>query len=598
MASTEQSTFYDRHPFDWVAANQGTDIRSVVSPLLAELIERLDVNSLVLDVGCGPGRVLGFLARRELRCIGIDRSYVSVGRAVEYYGRPAVVADNLCLPVPDAIADVIISDGVIHHTEDPCGAFTENLRILKPGGQMYLGVYKPFGRYPRLYKFPGQQIRAGLRLPWAKPLVLLFAELPYFLLHFIRSEGQRTWSGAQNLFYDYFVTPRVTFLSRDVVERWCREHGAQVLQYDENHGGNVHSFVVRKQSATETGTESENGARSNLREVHGMDGKLHDRNPRTSIQQMSRISREFPESGKPVSDTSSLAAPSRLRDHWICQTAWFVTNALLVVSLLFVLYTAVWEYSTRRYLKGFSDAVVPALASPEEKITAILAWMGHGPTRLPAAPLGVTQDRDPTDTLNYQSLLQVCGSATNAFINLADSSGLSARRLLLLNDDHGAKHVVAEVLVNGQWIVVDPSFRTLLRGANGQFLTRRDLANPAVFWTATHNIPHYDPSYDYTETVHVHLTRIPFLGEALQRTLNRYLPDWADSPAISLLIERESLAAVVVSWLIVLFLVLLRVSIRWYGESRLGVKEIRVRTRFRLAAHAFVSKNNVSDVTD
>jgi SAM-dependent methyltransferase len=588
MASTDQSTFYDRHPFDWVGPSRSTDIRSVVSPLLAELIERLDVNSLVLDVGCGPGRVLGFLARRELRCIGIDRSYVSVGRAVEYYGRPAVVADNLRLPVPDAIADVIISDGVIHHTEDPCRAFTENLRILKPGGQMYLGVYKPFGRYPRLYKFPGQQIRTGLRLSWTKPLVFFFAQVPYFLLHFVRSRGQRTWSGAQNLFYDYFVTPRVTFLSRDTIESWCGEHGAHVLLYDENHGGNVHSFVVRKQSATETGAGSENGARSS--EVHGMDSKLHDRNIRTPIPQMSSVTREFPEPGTMISDASSLAAPSRLRDHWIYQTTWYGTNALLAVSLLFVLYTSVWEYSTRRYLKGFSDAVVPALASPEEKITAILTWMGHGPARLPAAPLGVTQDRDPTDTLNYQSLLQVCGSATNAFINLADSSGLSARRLLLLNNDHGAKHVVAEVLVNGRWIVVDPSFRTILRGAGGQFLTRHDLADPTIFWTATHNIQHYDPSYDYTETVHVHLTRIPFLGAALQRTLNRYLPDWADSAAISLLIERESLAAVVASMLIVLFLVLLRVSIRWYGESRLGVQAVRVRTKFRRAAHAFGSK--------
>src|SRR5580704_2289512 len=278
MASTEQSTFYDRHPFDWVAPGRGTDIRSVVSPLLAELIERLDANSLVLDVGCGPGRVLGFLARREVRCFGIDRSYVSVGRAVEYYGRPAIVADNLRLPVPDAIADAIISDGVIHHTEDPYRAFTENLRILKPGGQMYLGVYKPYGRYPRLYKFPGQQIRSGLRRSWTKPLVFFFAQVPYFLLHFVRSRGQRTWSGAQNLFYDYFVTPRVTFLARDTIESWCSEHGAQVLLYDANRSSNVHSFVVGKQSATKTGAGSKNGARSNLSEAHGMGGKLDDRN--------------------------------------------------------------------------------------------------------------------------------------------------------------------------------------------------------------------------------------------------------------------------------------------------------------------------------
>ncbi|MGD0182059.1 MAG: class I SAM-dependent methyltransferase, partial [Terriglobales bacterium] len=127
MAFTERPTFYDQHPFDWIVAGADTDIRSVVSPALADLIERLETNSLVLDVGCGPGRVLGFLARRELRCIGIDRSYVSISRAVGRYGRPGIVADNLSLPLADATADTIISDGVIHHTENPVAAFLENL---------------------------------------------------------------------------------------------------------------------------------------------------------------------------------------------------------------------------------------------------------------------------------------------------------------------------------------------------------------------------------------------------------------------------------------------------------------------------------------
>ena len=59
MAPAEQPTFYDRHPFDWVVHDSDADIRSFVSPPLVEMIDHLDVNSLVLDVGCGPGRVLG-----------------------------------------------------------------------------------------------------------------------------------------------------------------------------------------------------------------------------------------------------------------------------------------------------------------------------------------------------------------------------------------------------------------------------------------------------------------------------------------------------------------------------------------------------------
>src|SRR5665213_3371518 len=98
-------TFYDEHPFDWAPNGPQESLRSVVSPLLADLIESLDPKSLVLDIGCGPGRVLGFLARRRIRCIGVDRSRVSLNLAMERYGCPGVVADNLRLPFADGAAD-------------------------------------------------------------------------------------------------------------------------------------------------------------------------------------------------------------------------------------------------------------------------------------------------------------------------------------------------------------------------------------------------------------------------------------------------------------------------------------------------------------
>ena len=246
MPPAEQFTFYDQHPFDWAGTQASANIRDVVSPLLVELIESIPSDSLVFDVGCGPGRVLAFLAQRRLNCFGLDRSRVSLDLATERCDRPCAVADNLQLPIATATVDVVISDGVIHHTENPQGAFLENLRILKPGGKMYLSVYKPSGRYPLLYRFPGTCFRSGLLHAWSKPLVVAFGEFPYFLVHFVRSHGQRTWTGAQNLFFDYFVTPRVAFLSRALVERWAESEGAFVLRYDENRGANVHSFLFQK----------------------------------------------------------------------------------------------------------------------------------------------------------------------------------------------------------------------------------------------------------------------------------------------------------------------------------------------------------------
>ncbi|MGB8850128.1 MAG: transglutaminase-like domain-containing protein, partial [Candidatus Acidiferrales bacterium] len=177
------------------------------------------------------------------------------------------------------------------------------------------------------------------------------------------------------------------------------------------------------------------------------------------------------------------------------EAAWYFVNAMLVFSAIFCLYSFAWEYSTRKYLQGFSEAIIPATATPIEKVETILNWMSNGPARRTSQdPHGIS-DRDPEETLNYQALLRVCGTATNAFTNLANASGLPSRRLLLLNGGKTAKHVVAEVWINNQWIVVDPSFRVIPRGPDGGLLTRDDLAEPATFNYVFERVPGYDMAY-------------------------------------------------------------------------------------------------------
>jgi Transglutaminase-like superfamily len=280
------------------------------------------------------------------------------------------------------------------------------------------------------------------------------------------------------------------------------------------------------------------------------------------------------------------AIVARHRLFWL---ATYIINFLFLSALFGVVWTTVWEYSTRRYLKGFSDAIIPATASPEEKIQSILDWISRGPSRLTSGFAMPQQDRDPTDTLNYQSLLRVCGTATNAFINLANSGGLPARRILLLDAYRRAKHVDAEVLVNGHWIVVDPAFRAVLRGPNGRTLTREQLADPAVFAAATRNIPKYDPGYSFESTAHVRISRIGLIGRPLRSVLHFLAPGWGGSATMSLILERESFAAMIGMILIALCLGVIRVSLRWYGEKRLEVHPVRIRQQLRRAFQAFFS---------
>src|SRR6202167_2735490 len=274
--------------------------------------------------------------------------------------------------------------------------------------------------------------------------------------------------------------------------------------------------------------------------------------------------------------------------HTLFRAVWYAGNILLILAILLAGYSAVWEYSTRKYLKGFSDAIVPVSASTDEKAEAILHWMANGPTRHPQGPDPSSPDRDPTDTLNYTSLLRVCGNATNAFINLSDSAGLAARRLLLLDSHGSAKHVVAELSMNERWVVVDPTFHLIFRGPDGVPLTREQLTDPAVFSAATRNVNGYSSNYSFERTTHVRMGRLGWLGLPVRSVVNRLLPGWEDSTAVSLLLERKSLATLVFALTLLFLLALLRVGLRWYGERRLGLHPVRIRQQLRRAFRAFV----------
>lgn len=290
-------------------------------------------------------------------------------------------------------------------------------------------------------------------------------------------------------------------------------------------------------------------------------------------------------------EPTEMMTDSRVRDHHFFRAAWILTHLLLAASLLFLVYALCWEYSTRRYLTGFSDAVVPAAASPEEKVEAILDWMAGGPGRQTGTPNGMFYLRDPLETLNYRRLLQVCGSATNAFVNLAGRSGLNVRRLLLLNAQGGAKHVDAEVLLEGNWVVVDPTFRRILRDSRGALLTREQLKDPSILKAATQGLEGYRPTYSFERTAHLHLARVPFLGPFAGRIGDLLLPGWDASEFATLFVERESFAALVCSAVLSAFLLLMGVLLGWYA-GRLGVQRVHFMERLRRGSRAFLKQGS------
>jgi len=266
-----------------------------------------------------------------------------------------------------------------------------------------------------------------------------------------------------------------------------------------------------------------------------------------------------------------------MKGHPFYRVLWASVNTLLVASLVLLVVGLVWEYSTRRYLQGFADAVVPLSADPVQKVEAILGWMKHGPARRATKNPEELALRDPHTTLNYEQLLKVCGTATNAFVNLAASSGMESRRLLLLSPDGGSKHVVAEVYLDGRWVVADPAFHWLFRDAQGRTVTRYQLQDPQVWQQATSVVPNYPSIYTYEKTVHVRLTRIPYVGRYLRKTLDKIFPGWEEEFDWTLLLERESLAFTFAVAALVLLGLAGRFALGWYGRRRLGIERVRLR---------------------
>ncbi len=120
----------------------------VAADAVSQLARHIDLaGRTVVDVGGGAGY---FSA--AFRAAGADSFLFEPDRS-ELLSRGAapggaVLADGYWLPVADGCADVCFSSNVLEHVPDPAGLIAEMIRVVKPGGLIYLSFtnwYSPWG---------------------------------------------------------------------------------------------------------------------------------------------------------------------------------------------------------------------------------------------------------------------------------------------------------------------------------------------------------------------------------------------------------------------------------------------------------------------
>lgn len=240
---------YDDYPFDFLTEENERNIeRLQPAPFLRFADGHLKPGGKVAEIGCGPGRGTLFMVRRGIDLLAVDISMGSLRLARRRAPEGKfVLASNLDLPLPNDSFDAVVSDGVIHHTPDARRSFCENARILRPGGVMYVGVYRRRRYYYYVYTYLGRPVRWLEKRAWGRAVVYMTLLPVYYVAHLVKSRGKRTWKGAKNFFYDYLITPQATFHTREEIEAWGKQTGLELLEYDENVG-NVHAFVFAKKT--------------------------------------------------------------------------------------------------------------------------------------------------------------------------------------------------------------------------------------------------------------------------------------------------------------------------------------------------------------
>jgi SAM-dependent methyltransferase len=167
--------FYSAAPFpgyperDDLCALRARAGRSEFARLLDQAIPP---DARVLEMGCGTGQMTLFLAGAGRLVVGADLTRASLllaAAAERRYGVEGVLfveTDLRSAGLRAGAFDVVVANGVLHHTPDPRASFAALVRLVRPGGVIVIGVYNAFARLPHRLRRLVARVSRFRWIPW------------------------------------------------------------------------------------------------------------------------------------------------------------------------------------------------------------------------------------------------------------------------------------------------------------------------------------------------------------------------------------------------------------------------------------------------
>jgi carbamoyltransferase len=216
--------FYEETPFPNYDDHES--VRSLIDKsrqrIYAHSLDRsIPYNSTVLEVGCGTGQLSNYLGISFRRVIGTDLCLNSLRlgerfRSDHDLNRVWFMQMNLFRPCfKPGQFDVVLCNGVLHHTADPLGGFRGLVPLVKPGGHLVVGLYNRYGRLMTDLRRGAFRLTGG-RARWIDPI--------------LRKRDARDDPKSRAWFFDQYRHPHESKHTTDEVLGWFEQTGLELVR--------------------------------------------------------------------------------------------------------------------------------------------------------------------------------------------------------------------------------------------------------------------------------------------------------------------------------------------------------------------------------